>query len=1207
MYKVEKRDGSIVEFDKKKIEEAIYKASSSMKANADKVSKVKAKEYSEIITKKFEELKKEIIPIEDIQDEVENTLISNGYVKLAKSYIKYRRDHERMRETKSDLFKAIYSKADATDVQNQNANVDEHSFGGRRGEVTNIVMERLALDMMSEKQRERFLNNEIYPHDKDSYYVGMHNCLSIPYDDLINEDGFDTRQTDIRPSNSVNTTGQLVAVIGQLQSLQQFGGFAATHLDSTFVPTIRKSFKKNYDLASKIKYDKVFKDSPDNTEPIDSIKYKGKSIFDYKKKKVYEIAKQMTERELYQTCEAMYHNLNSLQSRSGNQLPFSSINYGADTSVEGRMATDAILSASIKGIGAHYRTSIFPCGIFQLKDGINNKLGDPNYDLKRKALYSTVKRFYPNYMNCDWSVQMQGIKKDREIKRKVIQTITNDMKQELIKIFKENPSWAEKINLKVTDNNSLIVTDKENPTELGSTMGCVDYDEVVTYKIKDKMYVESIGRMWDRIVNETSFDIKRQSRVNLNLYIDLNDVTIYDSNKKDFVECKRIIRNISRNWNKIYLSNGRVIDCTDDHPFPTNRGRIFAKDLKVNEDKIKIINNQYTEESNSLNSDLAWLYGIMICDGCLTQQLSCTFDFKTEKDIVDNIMNIMMGDKYDLDVVLKEYHRGDKGDYYQINGYEKEKRQKTRNSFINLFEGISKNERHIPSIIFTSDKETRLNFLAGMIDADGYVNTTKINCVQLGSVNKELSIQQMLLAQSLGMEAKIYENHYDSKDLSKIRYRIEFIPTSELISKLRCEKKRSKFVGVEPKMNNELEEVYVTKIESYTKAKKYSYDVTTESDHFDVSGIWSHNCRTYNGFDINFDEKYFQSLLKEIISQKKLPKNYLYSAMQKDGRGNIAPSTIIMPTIAMEARLEWEKDKTKDIFYIFLEKLKVAINDTKDFLIERYDHICSQKVSSAKFMYENNIMKGYIPSQGIKSALKHGTLAIGQIGLAETLQILFGFNHLNEEGMRYAKMIEQTFQNMCNDFKAQYKLNFGVYYTPAENLCYTSMKKFKKAFGDHPYVKELIKNGVLRDYFTNSIHVPVWEKVDPFKKIDIESQLTGYSNAGCITYVELDGKIADNIDAVEQILQYAKDKDCPYIAFNIPADCCLDCGFVGDFSESKKCVKCGSEHVLMPARVTGYLTGDYRTSFNKGKQKEKEDRVKHSKFMNGLGISCEDC
>ena len=320
------------------------------------------------------------------------------------------------------------------------------------------------------------------------------------------------------------------------------------------------------------------------------------------------------------------------------------------------------------------------------------------------------------------------------------------------------------------------------------------------------------------------------------------------------------------------------------------------------------------------------------------------------------------------------------------------------------------------------------------------------------------------------------------------------------------------------------------------------YDINDPRTYFSTMG-----CRTANGWDING----FGQL--------------------KDGRGNICPVTIIMPTLAMKAKEksidlimngpeDGTGDKNFNLIEEFIDILDKKIHEAKDMLIERFDWICSQSPDSAKFMYENGLMAGYIPEEGIRSALKHGTLAIGQLGLAETLQILIGEDHTTEKGMELAKRIEELFKKRCAEFKEEYKLNFGVYYTPAENLCYTAMQKFKAVYGEIPNVSD-------RDFFTNSMHVPVWKEMSPFDKIDIEAQLTGYSSAGCITYVELDSTVKNNIDALEQIVDYAMDHDIPYFAVNVPNDTCLDCGYCDEFND--RCPVCGSEHIQQLRRVTG--------------------------------------
>ena len=729
---VMKRNGTLVEFDKVRIENAINAAF--LEVDGKLYETDTAYDIASDIEKKVKKAHTDV-SVETIQDWIEDYLMRSERRDVARAYIRYRYKKEVARNHSDEFMKAVGEKLQAKKIANQNANVDEASFGGRGGEAAAIMTKRYALDyLVSKLAKENHEGNMIYLHDLDSYCVGSHNCLSIPFDDLLAK-GFNTRQTDVRPAGSINTAFQLVAVIFQLQSLQQFGGVSATHLDWTMVPYVRKSFAKHYRKGLKyfqdydIDYSIEFMLNNAKEYSIHDSEYKAYN------EKAYEFALDLTDQELHQAAEGLYHNLNTLQSRSGNQLPFTSINYGTCTLPEGRMTTKALLEVSIEGLGSKRKTSIFPCGIFQIMKGVNKEPGTPNYDLKRMALESTAQRLYPNYANVDWS--------------------------------------------------------------------------------------------------------------------------------------------------------------------------------------------------------------------------------------------------------------GNEG-----------------------------------------------------------------------------------------------------------------------------------------------------------------YNINDPRTYFSTMG-----CRTANGWDING----FGQL--------------------KDGRGNICPVTIIMPTLAMMA-----KQKEGDILENFIHLLAQKIDEARLMLLERFNWICSQSPASAKFMYENGLMAGYIPEEGIRSALKHGTLAIGQLGLAETLQILIGEDHTTENGMKIAKRIERLFRNKCREFKEKDKLNFGVYYTPAENLCYTAMQKFKAVYGEIPNVSD-------REFFTNSMHVPVWKEMSPFDKIDIESQLTGYSSAGCITYIELDSTVKNNLDALEQLVDYAMDKDIPYFAINVPNDTCLDCGYCDEFNDA--CPVCGSTNIQQLRRVTGYLTGNYTTAFNKGKQAEVEARVKH--------------
>lgn len=251
--------------------------------------------------------------IEEIQDLVERGLMSTKRKDVAKAYITYRQERTKAREANGTYVKNIENKLNVENNTMQNANVDEESFGGRMGEAGSANLKEYALNYCMPKwMADLHRNNEIYIHDLDHYALGDHNCLSVPFDKLL-ANGFNTRQTDVRPANSVNTAFQLVAVIFQLQSLNQFGGVSATHLDWTMVPYVRKSFYKH------------FKDGLDYIE--DDVTYWNQytmsnlSIEDdifKQRKKAYNYAMDMTRKEIYQAVEGMYHNLNTLQSRSGN-------------------------------------------------------------------------------------------------------------------------------------------------------------------------------------------------------------------------------------------------------------------------------------------------------------------------------------------------------------------------------------------------------------------------------------------------------------------------------------------------------------------------------------------------------------------------------------------------------------------------------------------------------------------------------------------------------------------------------------------------------------------------------------------------------------------------------------------------------------------------------------------------------------------------
>lgn len=305
------------------------------------------------------------------------------------------------------------------------------------------------------------------------------------------------------------------------------------------------------------------------------------------------------------------------------------------------------------------------------------------------------------------------------------------------------------------------------------------------------------------------------------------------------------------------------------------------------------------------------------------------------------------------------------------------------------------------------------------------------------------------------------------------------------------------------------------------------------------------------------------------------------------GRGNLVPNTMILPKLGIEYGICLGKRKEPDLegFWKAFEDL---LRLCEQGLLERFDIMVNQPPEAAPFMYKNGTMKdGQKCRMSNYEALKHGSLAMGYIGIAEMCQALFGKNHAEDEEVhKFALSVVKRINEYAKEASERNDLNFSCYATPAEGLCHTAAKALRKQYGEIPNVTD-------REFLTNSHHVPVWQEVDIFEKLAIEAPFCKYPTGGCITYVELDTTFIKNTKAIEQVIDYAfKELDIPYLAINFPIDACLDCGYQGEFNDA--CPECGSTDIQQLRRVTGYLTGNYKTAFNKGKQAEVEARVKHS-------------
>lgn len=309
----------------------------------------------------------------------------------------------------------------------------------------------------------------------------------------------------------------------------------------------------------------------------------------------------------------------------------------------------------------------------------------------------------------------------------------------------------------------------------------------------------------------------------------------------------------------------------------------------------------------------------------------------------------------------------------------------------------------------------------------------------------------------------------------------------------------------------------------------------------------------------------------------------------RQGRGNNVPNTIILPKIGIENGICLGERETPD-FEGFWKDLDEALRLCEKGLLNRYKIIKSQSPKAAPFMYQNGTMQSSKEcEETVEESVKHNTLAVGLIGIAEMCVAMFGKNHAeSEEACDFALEVIQYMSKFVKECCERNDLNFSLYFTPAEGLCRTALNALRKQYG-------VIENVTSHEYLTNSCHVPVWQKISIYDKLRIESKFTKYATGGTITYIELESTFMNNIEAIEDIIDYAfsPEIDIPYLAFNFPIDTCLECGYQSEFNDH--CPMCGSKHIEQLRRVTGYLTSDYH-NFNDGKIAEVEERVKHSAY-----------
>ncbi|SDD35883.1 ribonucleoside-triphosphate reductase class III catalytic subunit [Paenibacillus sp. CF095] len=296
----------------------------------------------------------------------------------------------------SDLGRRIIGAEDA-DTLRENANLNGDSFSGKMSRLGSETAKWHALrHVLPEELAQAVENGDLYVHDLDQYALGTTNCIFIPFDRLLAA-GFNTGNGSVRTPQTIMSAMALVAIIFQSQQNSQYGGVSANKIDWDLAPYVQRSFRKHYRKGQRLFGEHALLE--DELLYLDSIEAKNQCP------RAYAFAYEETELETGQAAESLIHNLNTMSSRAGGQIPFTSLNYGLCTSAEGRLVSRSLLEATIRGLG-NGETPVFPQHIFQCKQGINQAHGEPNYDLFRLAVTCSSRRMYPNFVNVDASFNL---------------------------------------------------------------------------------------------------------------------------------------------------------------------------------------------------------------------------------------------------------------------------------------------------------------------------------------------------------------------------------------------------------------------------------------------------------------------------------------------------------------------------------------------------------------------------------------------------------------------------------------------------------------------------------------------------------------------------------------------------------------------------------------------------------------------------------
>ena len=563
--------------------------------------------------------------------------------------------------------------------------------------------------------------------------------------------------------------------------------------------------------------------------------------------------------------------------------------------------------------------------------------------------------------------------------------------------------------------------------DIYTPMGCVLGDEILIYRYNNEIYYSSIEDFWNRF--SQTYGSHLQPGREKDYYCDLRNVEVFDTIENKFVECHRIIRNVSNEWVKIELDDSREFICTIDHPLTTVEGLDKRADEFIpNEDELYLSNTQLFENHHTLSN--------------------------IENEMIINNAGLEIG---------KEIKKGISYDF---------------------------------SIIFQYDLKTRIKFVRNLVVGyyereieDGIFNPHN---VVIKSQYRSIINSLMLIVESIGAKAT-YSKENDEYVISFNLNQRDYVPFKAKVVK-------------------------VTKFEK----EDFSYDVTTSSEHFDISGIWSHNCRSFLTPD-RFTDNGIGNIANAM--------NYIPGKHKYYGRMNLGVVTVNLPYVAMmsngDEKLFWEK--LDEVCELCHRGLQVRIDNLKGTVAD---------VAPISWMY------------GAIARLKHGetidkllyngyaTISLGYAGVYEAVMYMTGVSHTDENiGKPFAVKIMEFLNNKTKQLKEAENIDYSLYGTPIESTTYKFAKALQNDFG-------IVKDVSDHEYLTNSYHVNVREEIDAFKKLEFEAEFQELSPGGAISYVEVPN-MNNNIEAVLSIIKYMYDHIL-YAEINTKSDYCQLCHYDGE-------------------------------------------------------------